>query len=749
MAAPGPDSGGAYAGGQGEAGGYRQAWAYQSDERRLGDYLRIAYRRRWLGGTVFTLVVVTAFIFAVTPTPVYQASARLQIERDAPNVVNFEEVITEGARSFRSEFYRTQYEILRSRALARATMDRLGLWDRPDFIDEEQFDPMSAAIRLATSPLRWFSSRRSGAGTGAPSETRVESAAINRFMSKLDVVPVRDSRIVDVRFESTVPALTAEVANTLAQEYIDQDLEFRQASSRDASAWLEQRIGEQRELVEASQLALQRYREEQGTVSPNDRQSIMAQELADLNGAVTRAAAVRIARESRYREIQAAQDDPRALDRFPEILGNPFIQQQKVRMAELQREATRLSGELGDLHPELIGVRADVADAEGRLREEVDKVVDSVRTEYEVARNEEEQLRSELDRRTQAALLLDRKGIEYGVLVREAESVRRIYDSLLQRADETSVTGELQASTIRIVDAAEVPLRPSRPRPLRTMLFGVFGATFLAFGLISFVEHLDDRLKTPDDIKTGLGQPYLGMVPKVDSKDDEDLLQVGPAVPDNFAAAVRTIRTSLFFSSAEEGCRSVAITSAEPGDGKSVLASNLAYAIAQSGQFTLLIDADNRRATQHRCWKQDQAPGLTDIMAGQAEPAAAIREIEPRLSVLPAGTRSPNVTELIASQRFQSFLAAQHERYDWIVLDTPPVLPIPDASIVAHAVNHVLFVADAQSTHRRSAAAALERLAADGARVVGVVLNKVNLDAHPYYYSQYYRRQYSRYYARA
>ncbi len=728
---------------------YRQAWAYESDERRLGDSLRILYRRRWLGGTVFAVVVVTAFIFAVTPTPVYEASARLQIERDAPNVVSFEEVITESARSFRSEFYRTQYEILRSRALARATMDRLGLWDRPDLIDEKQFHPVASTIRLLTSSLRLFSRRRSGGELGVAVETRAESAATNRFMSKLDVIPVRDSRIVDVRFESTVPALTAEVANTLVQEYIDQDLRFRQASSRDASTWLQQRIEEQRSLVEASQLVLQRYRETQGTVSLNDRQSIMAQELADLNGAVTRAAAARIARESRYSAIESAQDDPRALDRFPEILGNPFIQQQKARVAELQREANSLASELGDLHPQLIGVRTDVADAEARLREEVDKIVDSVRTEYEVARNEEEQLRSELERRTQAALALDRKGIEYGVLVREADSVRRIYDSLLQRADETSVTGELQASTIRIVDAAEVPLRPSRPRPLRTMLFGVFGASILAFGLIFFVEHLDDRLKTPDDIKTGLGQAYLGMVPRVDSEGDGDLLQVGPAVPDNFAAAVRTIRTSLFFSSAEEGCRSVAVTSAEPGDGKSVLASNLAYAIAQSGQWALLIDTDNRRATQHRCWKQEKAPGLTDILAGQAESDDAIRKIDPRLSVLPAGTRSPNVTELIASKRFQAFLASQYERYDWIVLDTPPVLPIPDASIVAHAVNHVLFVVDAESTHRRTAAAALERLVSDGARVVGVVLNKVNLKAHPYYYSQYYRRNYSRYYERA
>ena len=308
----------------------------------------------------------------------------------------------------------------------------------------------------------------------------------------------------------------------------------------------------------------------------------------------------------------------------------------------------------------------------------------------------------------------------------------------MQRADETNVTGELRTSAIRIVDAAEMPLRPSRPRRGRTVLFGIFGGAFLAVGLVFFVDYLDGRVKTPADVRSHLGQPYLGMLPKVALKDpDQTRFRLGSSVPENFAAAIRTIRTSLFFSSAEEGCRSVVVTSAEPGDGKSVMACNLAIAIAQSGQRTLLVDADLRRPQLHEYWEHERAPGLSDVMVGQAKADAAVRKTKMAgLSVLTAGKRSPNPTELVASRRFETFVESQREHFDWIVFDAPPVLPIADATIVAHAVNHVLFVADAEATHRRTAVVALDRLTAAGANVAGIVLNKVDLDAHPYYYSQ-------------
>ena len=733
------------------------ALAYEADGRHFLDYLRVLYKRRWLAGTVFLLVFVSAFIFAVTATPIYEATVRLQIETEAPDVVNFREVVAERRLALRSEYYRTQYEILRSRSLARTTMDRLALWDDPAFTDDAQvFNPVAWGLALArravTLPVRFIAglvTPEPEDGLVATAEIRAESLALDRFLARLTVTPVRDSRIVDIRFRSTIPTQSAEMANALGRAYIDQDLAFRHTSSLDASHWLRQRIAEQREQVEGAELAMQRYRETHGAISLDERQNVIGQELADLNEAATRATTERIGKEARYREMLSVQDDPAALDRFPEILRNAFIQQQKMRLTDLRRDESGLAQELGDLHPDMINIRSAVREAELNLRAEIAMIVDSVRTDFEIARNQESQLQAALQRQTGDALALDRAGIEYGVLTREADSARRIYESLLRRADETGITSELQTSGIRIVDEAEVPSRPSRPRRARMVLFGLVGGALLAIALVFFIDYLDNRVKTPEDVRQFLGRPYLGMLPKV-SRSGQKLLQIESGVPENFASAIRTIRTSLFFSSAEEGCRSVVVTSAEPGEGKSVLACNLATSIAQSGQRTLLVDADLRRPRVHEYRQQKREPGLSDMVVGQSAGEATIRKSDSEgLWLLTAGTESPNPTELLASRRFGSFLASQDKKFDWIVFDTPPVMPIADATIIAHGADHVVFVVDAEATNRRTAATALERLTESGARVVGVVLNKVDLDGHPYYYSQYYRRDYRRYYQHA
>ena len=742
--------------------------AYEVDGLHAVDYLRMLYRRRWLAGTAFLVVFLSAFIYAVTATPIYEATARLQIEIETPNVTNFREVVPNARWGMRSEFYRTQYEILRSRSLARTTIDRLALWDHPVLAGgaETVFNPVAWAIgkarQAASFPLRYFSavlvpeSPPAGGAGGAETlrtraETRAETRAINAFLARLNVNPVRDSRIVDVTFRSPAPQFSATVANTLAQAYIDQDLAFRHTSSRDASGWLRQRLDEQRRSVEAAELAMQRYREENRAVSLDEGQNVIAQELSDLNAAATRATTERIAKEARYREMRFVEDDPEALDRFPEIVGNTFIQERKLRLADLRREESGLAEELGDLHPDLISIRSAVRDAEVGLDAEIAKIVDSVRTDFEIARSLELQLQDALQQQTSEALALDRAGIEYGVLTREADSARRIYESLLRRADETGVTSELQASAIRIVDAAEVPLWAARPRRGRTALFGLFGGLLVAVGLVSVVGYLDNRLKTPEDVREFLGQPCLGMLPTVPrGRCGDGRLLLGSGAPEDFASTVRTICTGVFFSSSAEGCRSVVVTSSEPGEGKSVLACSLAVAMAHSGQRTLLVDADMLRSQVHAYWEQDAVPGLSDLLVGQAKADGAVRKSDVEgLWLLPAGTESPNPTALLASSRFESILAKLRPRFDWIVIDTPPVLPISDATICAHRADHVVFLVDAGKTSRQTAAAALERLATSNVGVVGVVLNRVDLERHSYYYSRYYRRSYRRYYQNA
>ncbi len=716
------------------------------DGFRARDYLRLVYKWRRLAATLWLLVFVAAIVYGFTATPLYDATTTLLIEVDEPNVVTFEEVIEEGRVN--PDYYQTQYDVLASRSLARRTIERLGIWDHPD-------------LGGSTEAARAASDDGVMAGSaGSAARTRV----VDRFLGRLRVAPVRNSRTVDVTFRSSSPEIAARVVNTLARAHIEWNLEFRFQSSREASDWLRERLAEQRAQVEASELALQRYREANDAISLDTRQDVVVQELVDLNAALTRARTERIEKEARYRRFEALQDRSGAIDTLPEILSNSFVQNQKARVADLRRQEARLAENLGDRHPDLIEVRRAMQAAEEELRIETVRVIESVGNDFQAAAAQERGLWRELETQKDEALALNRTGIEYGVLTREAESNRQIYEALLQRANETGVAGELRTSNIRVVDEAEVPVRSAHPRRLMIALGGLFSGLGLAVGLVLLLDRLDNRMTTPDDIQNCLGLAFLGMVPVVEGdRSAQRLLAAGDAsaqrllvdggVADaNFAESVRSIRTNLVFSSAAQGCRTIAVTSTAPGEGKSLLAGNLAIALAQTYERVLLLDADLRRPQVHVTFGQTLQPGLSDLLVGQAKAADVLRRDVvtklPSLSLIPAGTLPPNPAELILSVRFQEYLSSLTESFEWIVVDTPPVMPVTDAAVISRLVTGVLFMVDATKPVRRSAPKALEQLSRAHARVAGAVLNRVDFVNNPYYYADHYRREYRTYYRR-
>lgn len=731
----------------------------------LHDYLRPLYRRRWLVGTVFSIAVVIALVHAFTATPVYRATAKLVIELQDPNVVTFQEVIVERGY-FPADVQTTQREMLRSRSLARATIDSLGLWDHPEFGGRRgapaRFDPIRAARRgLSRLRAALFPPPPPVAGA-ADAESRSESQAISSLLDRLEITASRNSRLLTLRFDSFEPRLAADVANTLAQLHVERDMEFRYTSSRDASRWLQQRLAEQRQALEASERALQGYREEHGVAAVEDRQAIIVRELENLQSAVTSATLARIESEARYQDLKAEQDDADALARFPEILRNEVIQEQKLMLARLRRDRARMAEDLGPRHPDMISIDSSILDAEDLLQSEVLAVVDSLRIEFQVASSQERQLLAELDRQTEEALALDRAGITYGVMRREAESNRSLYQSLLQRAAETGITGELETSNVRILDVAETPVRPVSPRRQLILLIGLLGGGVLGVGLVFLLEHVDDSIKTPDHVREHLSAPYLGMVPFSRALDaaagerkepldasSEWLPLLGESAPADFIESIRSVRTSLIFSSADEGCRTVLVTSAAPDEGKSCMSANLAISLARMGRRTLLVDGDLRRPHQHLYFDQELEPGLSNLLATDVAESAAVRDTSvPGLALLPAGKAVPNPADLLGSERFARIVDAYRNRFDWIVVDATPVLPVADALVTARVVGAALFVVASDKTSRRVAADALEKLDRTGARVLGAVLNKARLERYPYYYSRYYRRAYSRYYSR-
>jgi polysaccharide biosynthesis transport protein len=731
------------------------------EEKHLWDYARVVYKRRWIALPACLLVFSGMTFNSMRETPMYRSQVQLLIEKDAPTVATLDQMFQSQDGWYNDEFYQTQHRILQSRSLARKTLDAMHLLDAPRLgkgpeqhgrvsISGFLWGVVDSTVALAKRP---FTKEQPApvAQVEPPlaGENGAQSARISQFLAGLTIAPVRNTRLVEIRYSSTDPVFAADAANAIAAAYIQQNMDFKLNTSKEATGFLADRLKEQKNAVEASERALQEFKEKNGAVSIADgSSSISIQRLTDLNAALIKAKTERINKEALYNQLQSMQSAG-TIDTFPAVLANEYIQGLKSNLGQLQREHAQLSERYGENHPKLSESKMALQTAGAKLTSEIAKVVQGVHSEYRSALAQEQSLQGALNAQKGEALSQNKMGVTYSVLQREADSNRQIYDSLLQQTKETGISGERRATNVRVVDPAEVPRVPISPNLRADMTFAVVAGLVLAIGLAFGFEYLDNRIKTPQELKAHLGIPFLGMVPTVSTeREPNPLLDNG--VPPNFAEAFKSVRTNVLFSSAEEGLRSIVITSAGPGEGKSLVASNLAVALAQAGQRVLLIDADMRRPRVHEIFGGEQEPGLSNVLSGNAKTSEAVRKSKTSgLWLLPAGHIPPNPAELLGSRRYTDFIASLSAHFDWVLLDSPPVMVVADSSIVANQSSGVVFVVRADHTSRHSVRAAVEQLEAANAHLIGSVLNSVDLVRNPYYYSAYYRKEYSRYYVSA
>ena len=721
-------------------------------ELHLLDYVRILYKRRYMALTVFALVVLVVSVYTFTAVPLYTARTRILIDVENPNVVSFKEVINE--QQAKTDYNQTQYNILQSRSLARKTVESMKLGDQ--LLASSTRTSKVSVTGVLRGVVGWIGGLFGGEASPpaqsenqipAADETAAQSREIDAFLSHLSVSPLRGSRLVDVSYTLPDPALATQIVNALAKNYIQQNLEYKFLASQDASDFLNTQLQQQRKNVETAEAALQKYREQNDAISLADRENITVQKLTELNAAVTRAKTERIGKEALYNQLRTA-DNASVLDTYPAIMANGFVQQLKAQLADLQRQQVQLSEKFGPLHPEMQKITSAIQNTQAKLDAEIRKVVQSVKSEYENALAQEQSLSSALNQQKSEALAMNRKSIEYSVLDRDVQSSKQLYDNLMQRSKETGVAGELKSSNIRVIDIAEQPRAPVSPNRMFNETAAIFGGSLLAIVLAFFVEYLDNRIKSPEEIKAHLGLPHLGMLPLVDesAKSGKYVLLDGETSP-NFAEAFRVVRTNVLFSSAAAGGQSVLITSTSPGEGKSMVASNLALSLAQAGRRVILLDADLRKPKVHQAFGVPQEPGLSNVLVGNAKASESVRKGSvPGLWVLPAGRIPPNPAELLGSQRFHEFIGSLRQHFDWIVIDSPPVMAVADASVLANLATGVVFVIGSEMTSRHIARRAIEQLHNSQAKFFGAVLNRVDLQRNAYYYSQYYRREYSTYY---
>jgi capsular exopolysaccharide synthesis family protein len=715
-------------------------------EPHLFDRLSVLYKYRWATVAVFLAVFGWVMVDSYSSIPMYRADARVLIEDPGADIATPGDMARTPTITDPEIYMQTQLRIMRGRELAQRVAEKLDVKRVPE-LNGQGPKPTPLAQSIAT--VKYYASwpYRLVTTASAPPvvlpDTDGGGDYAGQLLMRQAVNQVRGSQLVDITFSSADPQFAARAANAFADEYVDENLQLKVQSLEKAAEWLTGEVARQANLVRLSEEKLAQYTEKQDAGALNNGQNIVVANLTSFNEALNRARTERIAKENTWKQVQEAGND---VDTLSVVLSSAAVQQLRTQVTQLTQDRAQVTERYGEKHPRYQQVITQLDNAQKQLQLEIRKAQQTAKNEYEGAVANERGLQEQLNKSKAAATDLSRKGVDYAVLSREAESNRNVYNQLLTREKELRVVANSRTNNVRVVDRAEVPGAPFTPNHRRDWIYGLVVGLALGVAVAFGIDYLDDTVKTPDDITRRLKLKFLGLVPIVDG--ERHPLISGP-VPHDFGEAYRSIRTSLAAQFTGSAARVVAVASSQPLEGKTTTAVNIAMALAVGGARVLLIDADMRRPSVHKALRMTNDRGLSQLLAGQARMREVVqRTHDPNLLTITAGRTPANPSELLASDRMRALLSGlETGPFDWIIIDTPPVLAVTDAVILAPMMGAVAFVIGAEMTRWRLAERAVETLLGSNPRNVLAVLNKVNFGRNKYYYSRYYGHQYKNYYA--
>jgi succinoglycan biosynthesis transport protein ExoP len=744
-----------------DGAGHLEPAFVEGDGGTLRDYWRVMRKHLWLiAACCFGTMLVTALVVLMT-VPLYTAETTLLIERQAPQVLDIREVLAEPLMSQEDSFYKTQHTILQSRSLAAQVIQEQQLETDPAFTGEGQDKGFGA--RLLAHVQGWVK----GLLLPPPKPIAEDSLAvkpelIDAYRGMLVVQPVLRTRLMKIAFTTADPELSARLANAHAQAYIRQRIGLHTKSNEEAQRFLEDKLEELKARVEKSEEALNRYRRAQQIISLEDKENVVVERLAELNRRLTAAEADRIVLESQVHLIRKRDHDS-----LPDVANNMLIHTLKEQLARLRGEYAYLASQFKPGYPRLDQLQAQVAETRRRLQQEEQKVVAAIQSAYLAAEATEKQLRAKMAAQRAETLRLKDAAVTYAILAREVDTNRQLYDSVLQRMKETGVAAALRASSVFIIDQAQPPHFPSSPQKQKSLLLAALLGLIGGIGLALAMEHLDNTLKTPQEVERYLRLPNLGSVPDFWSlgwrrsavqQFSHPTLQIPSTTPSDgggglvlarrpffvVTEAYRTVRTAILLSHAEKPPQTILVSSAAHGEGKTATVVNTAIAFAQMGAKVLVIDADLRRSRCGEVLGVQNGAGLTEILTGLREPRELIHPAyTPGLFFLSGGSTPPNPADLVGSRKMRDTLGALQQEYDYILIDSPPVMLVSDAVLLSTMVEGVVLVVDVQQTPKQVLREACARLRYARARMLGTVLNRVDIRKEPH---ASYIRSYDSYY---
>ncbi len=721
--------------------GYPYNASQDEKEVHLRDYWRVLQKRRWTVIAFFFIVLITTAIATFTMRPIYRATTTLQINKENPQIVDFKEIFA--VNTMDMDYYQTQYKVLESRSLAKRVIQSLKLSEHSEFLKPPETPFQRWKEDLFQSITSLFSSPSS---VKDPVETEKETTLITQFLKRLKIEPIRNSRLVRIHFDSNFPELSMRVADELASAYIQQNLETRFYATEQAKEWLTRQLDDLKAKVERADEALQAFGSRHDIISLDEKENVAIHRLNELNEALTKAEAERMGKEALYRQTRGGNADA-----LPSILENKLIMDLKQAHIQLEGQYMKLSETFKPEHPEMVRLRSQLKTIRDRLDAETLRIITGIKNEYESSLRRETLLREAFEAQKKRVMEMKEKAIQYNILKREADTNKELYSGLLQRMKEAGVSAGIMASNIQVVDRAELPTLPHKPNKRLNLLLAAVVGLFLGVGLAFFIEYLDNTVKTPEDVEQIIRLPSFGMVPEI-SQHRRRQLEKGATYPvelithghprSMLSEAYRNIRTSVLLSFSERPPKRIAITSPNPAEGKTTTVINTAIALSQTGARVIIVDTDLRKPRIHKIFSEENGVGLSSFLSGNVDLEAIIKQTEvPNLFYIPSGPIPPNPSELIGSNLFKNLLDSLDQRFDHIVFDSPPVLGFADSIILSTAIDGMILVIVGGKTPRETLQRAKELLLQANAKILGVVINRVNIERSEYGY-YYYRYHY-------
>lgn len=732
----------------------------------LKQVLGVLRRRKFMILSIVLLVTTLAAIYAYQLTSQFTATAQVVIDPRQLRVVQMEAVaqgLTQDAATIE-----TQIRLIRSRSHAERVAEHLNLMESAAFNPALRRDEGSPLMVVIGRPLTWVRDRlpaewliASGLAATVEGEEEEDTrlsheqqreAVIGRVAGMLSVAQDGRSHLINIGATSTDPRIAARIATATAEIYVRDQLDAKLSVTRQASGWLDERVNELRDHVRETERAIERFRAEHDLIDTRGV-TLGDQQLADLNRQLIMTRAERMEKESKLRLARETQARAGGFEALSEVIASPMVQTLRREEAQLLRQHSQLSLEFGERHPRIVQLNAEIDNVREKVADEIQTILSNLENEVAATRSRERSIEESLLEAQGLSAEARQLEVQLRELEREAESSRTLYATFLHRLGETTDQQELVEPDVRLVATASVPRAPSYPnRKLITaggftvsLLFG----TFLAF----LFERLDSGVRSSRQIEQLLGLPTLGFVPRVGGlKSYQKLHHYLLARPlSAYAEAVQSVYTGVQLSDVDQATKVVLVTSSLPGEGKTTLATSLAALAARAGRKTMLVDLDLRHPSVHRELMQPVSAGLVEYLAGECalEDIVAADEVEPELHVLPIYGLTPRPVDLLRSQRLKSLIAGLRSCYDFVVLDTTPLLGLTDPKVAAGLADKVLFAVQWEKTVEDVVVNGFDALQEAGAEIAGVVLTQVDVKRHASYgygdVAQYYGK-YQTYY---